>query len=77
MELTYSGFEKHDDTGILLLDIAKAFDKIWHDGLCVGSSIVILVVPSISDDIERGISVEVLGGLSGLRIHPGVPWPFR
>ncbi|GFX73396.1 RNA-directed DNA polymerase from mobile element jockey [Trichonephila clavipes] len=27
-ELIHSGFEKHDATGILFLDIAKAFDKI-------------------------------------------------
>ncbi|GFT12182.1 RNA-directed DNA polymerase from mobile element jockey [Trichonephila clavipes] len=31
--LIHSGFEKHLATGILFLDIAKAFDKIWHEGL--------------------------------------------
>ncbi|GFW54607.1 probable RNA-directed DNA polymerase from transposon X-element [Trichonephila clavipes] len=34
-ELVHSGFEKHDGTGILFLVIAKAFDKIWHDGLLI------------------------------------------
>ncbi|GFU06752.1 probable RNA-directed DNA polymerase from transposon X-element [Trichonephila clavipes] len=34
-ELIHSGFEKHDATGILFQDIAKAFDKIWHDGLLI------------------------------------------
>ncbi|GFU02585.1 retrovirus-related Pol polyprotein from transposon TNT 1-94 [Trichonephila clavipes] len=34
-KLVHSGFEKHDATGILFLDIAKAFDKIWHDGLLI------------------------------------------
>ncbi|GFU76579.1 RNA-directed DNA polymerase from mobile element jockey [Trichonephila clavipes] len=34
-ELIHSGFAKHDATGILFLDIAKAFDKIWHDGLLI------------------------------------------
>ncbi|GFV65726.1 RNA-directed DNA polymerase from mobile element jockey [Trichonephila clavipes] len=34
-KLIHSGFEKHDATGILFLDTAKAFDKIWHDGLLI------------------------------------------
>ncbi|GFT12364.1 probable RNA-directed DNA polymerase from transposon X-element [Trichonephila clavipes] len=34
-ELIHSGFAKHETTGILFLDIAKAFDKIWHDGLLI------------------------------------------
>ncbi|GFW71097.1 RNA-directed DNA polymerase from mobile element jockey [Trichonephila clavipes] len=34
-ELIHSGFENHDATGILFLDIAKAFDKIRHDGLLI------------------------------------------
>ncbi|GFT59942.1 RNA-directed DNA polymerase from mobile element jockey [Trichonephila clavipes] len=33
--LIHSGFAKHEATGILFLDIAKAFDKIWHDGLLI------------------------------------------
>ncbi|GFW20292.1 probable RNA-directed DNA polymerase from transposon X-element [Trichonephila clavipes] len=37
-ELIHSGFAKHEATGILFLDIAKAFDKIWHDGLLLLSS---------------------------------------
>ncbi|GFT18704.1 probable RNA-directed DNA polymerase from transposon X-element [Trichonephila clavipes] len=32
-ELIHSGFAKHEATGILFLDIAKAFDKIWHSFL--------------------------------------------
>ncbi|GFV13676.1 RNA-directed DNA polymerase from mobile element jockey [Trichonephila clavipes] len=34
-ELIHSGFAKHKATGILFLDIAKAFDKIWHGGLLI------------------------------------------
>ncbi len=29
----YKNFEKHDETRALFLDISKAFDKVWHDGL--------------------------------------------
>ena len=29
----YKTFEKHDETRALFLDISKAFDKVWHDGL--------------------------------------------
>ncbi|GFW73989.1 RNA-directed DNA polymerase from mobile element jockey [Trichonephila clavipes] len=32
-ELVHTGFQNHQATGILFVDIAKAFDKIWHDGL--------------------------------------------
>ena len=29
----YKTFEKHDETRALFLDISKAFDKVWHEGL--------------------------------------------
>ncbi len=29
----YRNFERHDETRALFLDISKAFDKVWHDGL--------------------------------------------
>ena len=29
----YKSFEKHNETRALFLDISKAFDKVWHDGL--------------------------------------------
>ncbi|GFW35133.1 RNA-directed DNA polymerase from mobile element jockey [Trichonephila clavipes] len=32
-ELVHTGFQNHQSTGMLFVDIAKAFDKIWHDGL--------------------------------------------
>ncbi|GFT00454.1 probable RNA-directed DNA polymerase from transposon BS [Trichonephila clavipes] len=32
-ELVHTGFQNYQTTGMLFVDIAKAFDKIWHDGL--------------------------------------------
>ncbi|GFT62345.1 RNA-directed DNA polymerase from mobile element jockey [Trichonephila clavipes] len=32
-ELVHTGFQNHQATVMLFVDIAKAFDKIWHDGL--------------------------------------------
>ncbi|GFY25120.1 probable RNA-directed DNA polymerase from transposon BS [Trichonephila clavipes] len=32
-ELVHTGFQNHQSTGMLFVDIAKAFDKIWYDGL--------------------------------------------
>mgnify|MGYP001455559640 CR=1 FL=1 len=29
----YNGFENHDETRAIFLDISKAFDKVWHEGL--------------------------------------------
>ena len=29
----FDSFEKYDETRALFLDISKAFDKVWHDGL--------------------------------------------
>ncbi|GFW74453.1 probable RNA-directed DNA polymerase from transposon BS [Trichonephila clavipes] len=32
-ELVHTGFQNHQATCMLFVDIAKVFDKIWHDGL--------------------------------------------
>ena len=43
----FDSFEKYDETRALFLDISKAFDKVWHDGLifklkCNGISGILL-----------------------------------
>ncbi|GFX80347.1 probable RNA-directed DNA polymerase from transposon BS [Trichonephila clavipes] len=32
-ELIHNGVQNNQATGMLFVDIAEAFDKIWHDGL--------------------------------------------
>ncbi|GFW05223.1 probable RNA-directed DNA polymerase from transposon BS [Trichonephila clavipes] len=32
-ELIHRGYQNNQATGMFFVDIAKAFDKIWHDGL--------------------------------------------
>ncbi|GFV59470.1 RNA-directed DNA polymerase from mobile element jockey [Trichonephila clavipes] len=49
-ELIHSGFAKHEATGILFLDIAKAFDKIWHDGLLI--KLIRLDFPAPPDQVH-------------------------
>ena len=29
----YKSFENHDETTIVYLDISKAFDKVWSEGV--------------------------------------------
>ena len=35
MSTIYESFEKYDETRAIFLDISKAFDKVWHDGVMV------------------------------------------
>ncbi|GFX00217.1 probable RNA-directed DNA polymerase from transposon BS [Trichonephila clavipes] len=62
-ELVHTGFQNHQATGMQFVDIAKAFDKIWHDGLVskmmrLGFSDQILkIIHSCLN--SRGLEIEV------------------
>ena len=40
----YNAFEYHHDTRAVFLNISKAFDKVWHDGLLLSLDLMDLVV---------------------------------
>ena len=74
----YKNFERHDETRAVFLDISKAFDKVWHDGLihklkCNGISgnLLAFFENYISNRHQR---VTLNGTESGWRsISAGVP----
>ncbi|GFW34229.1 probable RNA-directed DNA polymerase from transposon BS [Trichonephila clavipes] len=77
-ELIHHGFQNNQATGMLFADIAKAFDKIWHDGLLskmmrLGfSDQLIKIIHSYLNSREFRVSVE--NSLSTPRpILSGVP----
>ncbi|GFS49257.1 probable RNA-directed DNA polymerase from transposon X-element [Trichonephila clavipes] len=63
-ELVHTGFQNHQATGMLSVDIVKAFDEIWHDGLIskmmrLGFSDQILkIIHSYLNSREFGVRVE-------------------
>ena len=74
----YQSFESNDETRAAFLDISKAFDKVWHEGLlfklkCNGISGNLYSF--ISDDISDHKQRVVLNGTksSWLLIELGVP----
>jgi Reverse transcriptase (RNA-dependent DNA polymerase) len=72
------GFNKNRSTGIVYLDVAKAFDRVWHDGLLSKLSqmkfppyLINLLDSYLS---KRTFSVNVNGTASTIRpILAGVP----
>ncbi|GFV68892.1 RNA-directed DNA polymerase from mobile element jockey [Trichonephila clavipes] len=77
-ELIHHGFQNNQATGMLFLDIAKAFDKIWHDCLLTKmvrlgfSEQVIKIIRSYLNSREFMVRVE--NSLSTPRpILSGVP----
>ena len=74
----YESIEKYDETRALLLDISKAFNKVWHDGViyklkCNGISGSLLSCFEIYLK-NRYQRVILNGTISNWRnIHAGVP----
>lgn len=78
VETLSEGKQKHESVAILLLDVSKAFDKVWHTGLIYKLSCMSVPVPLIqllSNYLSgRFFMVRVKDQLSSL--HPilsGVP----
>lgn len=77
-ELIVSGFEKKEFTAAAFLDVAQAFDKVWHDGLLYKLHLfgfphylTKLIQSFIS---ERTFSVKINSSFSAIRkIEAGVP----
>ncbi|MCH2389802.1 MAG: hypothetical protein MK234_03870 [Nitrospinales bacterium] len=74
----YSAFEQYDETRAIFLDISKAFDKTWHDGLIfklkkfgVSGNLINLLTNYLSDRYQR----VVLNGQESdwEKINAGVP----
>ena len=74
----FEAFENLDETRAVFLDISKAFDKVWHEGLCfklkqngINGSLLDLMSSFLSDRKQR----VVLNGTSSdwKEIYSGVP----
>lgn len=71
-------YEKHRHTGAVFIDISKAFDKVWHDGLLY--KLMSINTPSSLFNIinsfllNRQFSVKINDNISDLKpISAGVP----
>lgn len=72
------GFNRQQKSGVLFLDVGKAFDKVWHNGLIVKMirvefpNYLIKVIKSFLSN--RSFLVHLDGQSSGLRpVQAGVP----
>ena len=74
----FKAFEKTDETRAVFLDISKAFDKVWHEGLCfklkqngINGNLLKLVNSFLTDRKQR----VVLNGTSSdwESVYSGVP----
>ena len=74
----YESFEKYDETRAVFLDISKAFDKVWHEGLiyklkCNGVSGNLLNF--FENYLQNRYQKVVLNGTDSnwKKLHAGVP----
>ena len=74
----YESFEKYDETRAVFLDISKAFDKVWHEGIihklkCNGISGNLLQF--FENYLLNRYQMVVLNGTESnwKKIHAGVP----
>ena len=74
----FNAFEDIDETRAVFLDISKAFDKVWHDGLCfklrqngINNKLLDLISSFLSNREQR----VVLNGIESnwAKIYSGVP----
>ena len=74
----YKSFESHDETRAVCLDISKAFDKVWHEGLVyklkqngINGNLLSILTDFLNDREQR----VVLNGLESewQKIYSGVP----
>ena len=74
----YNDFEHHHDTHAVFLDISKAFNKVWHEGLLLkhkSNGISSHLLNLFSDFLNERYQRTVLNGKSSdwKRITAGVP----
>ena len=74
----FSSFEHFDETRAAFLDLSKAFDKTWHEGLLyklknfgISGNLINLLSNYLADRLQR----VVLNGQESdwVNIHAGVP----
>nr|CAH7757711.1 unnamed protein product [Callosobruchus chinensis] len=78
VERITSGFTQDKSTGILLLDVSKAFDKVWHEGLLyklIQKGFPFWLLKLLKSYLEgRKFRIKINNTLSTLRpIKAGVP----
>ena len=74
----YKGFEKGHDVRMVFLDVTKAFDRVWHQGVLYKLSCLVVSTSIVnwvnSYSTQRQQCVNLDGYCSGWReIQAGVP----